>query len=503
MATTNNKIELQAALEKKKSVENINKDIEKIKAQIKHLKILTKLDPKTTQVLVKGLEKVLKQKISISNIEVDASSAVESAQQANKQIDTALNKEMSSTKQVNLTFQSLSEGAKKFTSLISTSTIGKKVITATRQAISTIKELDTAMVYLKQTAKMSARELKDFYFSANDTAKQTGVTTKAIIEQAAAWSRLGFNTAEAATKMAKYSSMFAAISPGMDLNSATNGLASIMKAFKIGLQDTDEVVDGIMSKINIIGKTQAVNNSDIVDFLTRSSSAMAEANNTLEDTIALGTAMVKITGDAAGAGQVLKTVSMRIRGYDENTGEFIGNVEELSGKIADLTKTASTPGGISLFSDAAKTEYKSTRQLLQEISEIYDQLTAKDQTALLEALAGKQNGQAVAAVLNNFDTVTVSLASMANSAGNAEAALAIAMDTIDFKLNKIKETGTGIAQNLFEREDIKSVLDVIAAFGSALDWLTDKLGLFGTAGTGLALFLGRDKSKQRFCPLWS
>lgn len=45
-----------------------------------------------------------------------------------------------------------------------------------------------------------------------------------------------------------------------------------------------------MSKINIIGNTRALNNSDIVAFLTRSSAAMAEANNSLEDTIALGTA---------------------------------------------------------------------------------------------------------------------------------------------------------------------------------------------------------------------
>lgn len=300
----------------------------------------------------------------------------------------------------------------------------------------------------------------------------------------------GFNTSDAATKMAKYSSMFATISPGMSLDSATDGLVSVMKAFKIGLEDTDEVVDGIMSKINIIGNTQAVNNSDIVDFLTRSSSAMAEANNTLEDTIALGTAMVEITRDAAGAGQVLKTVSMRVRGYDENTGEFIGNVEELSGKIADLTKTASTPGGISLFSDEAKTEYKSTRQLLQEISEIYDQLTDKNQAELLEALAGKRNGQAVAAILNNFDTVTASLESMANSAGNAEAEMSVAMDSIDYKLNKVKETGTGIAQNLFGRDDMKSVLDVIGTLGNGLDFLTEKLGLFGSLAAGAGLFAG-------------
>lgn len=387
-------------------------------------------------------------------------------------------------------FQSLSEGAKKFTSWISDTAIVMKVITTTRQAISTVRNLDTALVVLKKTAKMSASELKNFYLSANDTAKQMGVTTKEIIEQADAWSRLGFNTSDAATKMAKYSSMFACISPGMSLDSATDGLISVMKAFKIGLENTDDVVDGIMSKINIIGNTQAVNNSDIVDFLTRSSSAMAEANNTLEDTIALGTAIVEITRDAAGAGQVLKTISMRVRGYDEETEEFIGGVEELSGKIADLTKTASTPGGISLFSDAAKTEYKSTRQLLQELSEIYDQLEDKNQADLLEALAGNRNVQAVAAILNNFDTVTASLESMANSAGNAEAEMSVVMDSIDYKLNKVKETGTGIAQNLFDRDDMKSVLDVIGTFGDGLDWLTEKLGLFGSLAAGAGLFAG-------------
>ena len=236
--------------------------------------------------------------------------------------------------------------------------------------------------------------------------------------------------------------------------------------------------------------TRALSNSDIVEFLTRSSAAMAEANNTLDETIALGTAMVEITRDAANAGQVLKTVSMRIRGYDEETEEYVGGVEELSGKIADLTKTASTPGGISLFSDAAKTEYKSTLQLFREIDQIYDQLDDKTQAQLLEALAGKRNGQAVAAILNNFEAVEDSLNSMANSTGNAEAEMAIAMDSMDYKVNIFKETWTGIAQNLFAREDMKSILDIINSFDEGIDFLTEKLGLLGSIGLGAGIFAG-------------
>lgn len=51
MATTNNTIELQAALDKAQSVRNINKDIDKIKKQIKPLEIQVKPDTKSLQSL--------------------------------------------------------------------------------------------------------------------------------------------------------------------------------------------------------------------------------------------------------------------------------------------------------------------------------------------------------------------------------------------------------------------------------------------------------------------
>lgn len=176
--------------------------------------------------------------------------------------------------------------------------------------------------------------------------------------------------------------------------------------------------------------------------------------------------------------------------YDEETEEFIGNVEELSGEIANLTKTASTPGGISLFTDETKTEYKSTYQLLKEISEIYDQLTDKDQAGLLEALAGKRQGQIIAATINNFEAAEKAMDNMANSAGSAEREMSVIMDSLDYKLSITKETATGIAQNLFKREDMKSVVDVLNSFMGILDKITEKLGLFKSIGLGAGLFAG-------------
>lgn len=81
----------------------------------------------------------------------------------------------------------------RFTSLgayIGTFTSFYRIIAGIRQAFSTIKELDTQLVDLRKTTKMNTEELNEFYYSANNIAKQMGVTTSEIISQAAAWSRL-------------------------------------------------------------------------------------------------------------------------------------------------------------------------------------------------------------------------------------------------------------------------------------------------------------------------
>ena len=59
-----------------------------------------------------------------------------------------------------------------------------------KTAVTTVRELDTALIDLKKTTTMSSTQLENFYGNANDVAQQMGVTTKTIIEQAAAWSRL-------------------------------------------------------------------------------------------------------------------------------------------------------------------------------------------------------------------------------------------------------------------------------------------------------------------------
>lgn len=51
--------------------------------------------------------------------------------------------------------------------------------------------------------------------------------------------------------MAKLSSQFASISPGMGVDEAQEGLVSIMRAYDV---DPNDVKEQIMDKVNVLGK---------------------------------------------------------------------------------------------------------------------------------------------------------------------------------------------------------------------------------------------------------
>lgn len=374
-------------------------------------------------------------------------------------------------------FDTIKQGVQSFSYWTSATAIVMQGITAVRQGVSTVVSLDTALVDLRKTTSMTSDELKQFYYDANDVAKQMGVTTEEIINQASAWSRLGYSTAEASTQMAKLSSQFKLISPGMTSEEATNGLVSVMKAYKM---DVDDVKDGIMSPINIVGNNFALDNTNIVNMLQDSVSAMAEANNTLEETIALETAAFEITQDE-NVGNGFKTVALRLRGISEEGEEVDGTLQNIKSDLYDLT-------GVSIMQDA--NTYKSTYQILKEISDVWDNLSDKKRAEALELMFGKHRANIGAAVLSNFSAAEKAMDDMANSAGSADAELSVAMDSIEYKLNHLSETGTGIAQNLFNTEDMKRVLDFVNFLADGLDKITGFFGLFPTAGAGLGAFLG-------------
>lgn len=264
------------------------------------------------------------------------------------------------------------------------------VINIGRQAISTIVDLDDALLDLKKTTSMSSTELKNFYYSANDVAKQMGVTTKSIIEQASAWSRLGYSSNEQATEMAKLSSKFASISPGMDTDQAQEGMVSIMKAWQINPEDVEKE---ILDPINQLGNKFAESNDDIVEGMKRSAAALAAVGTDYKDAYSLFTGVQEVLQNSEVAGRALRSISMRIRGYDENSEDGFEQTDDelknITGDLIDLTKTAQHAQGVSIFKEGSTTEFKSLVDYFGEIHDIWDEMSQKQQNDFLQKAFGK------------------------------------------------------------------------------------------------------------------
>lgn len=204
----------------------------------------------------------------------------------------------------------------------------------------------------------------------------------------------------------------------------------------------------------------ATDNNDIISGLSRSSAAMAAMNSTLSETIALFTAGQEVLQDSEKMGNALKSVAMRVRGYDESTEELSDDLVDITGKVIDLTKVASNDyKGVSLFTDETQEHYKSIYDYLVQIADVYDELSEKNQQELLEKLFGKYQAQAGAAILSNIQAAKDVMNVIENeSAGSADREMEVIKDSVDYAKNELTETLTGIAQSSITRDFEKTIL---------------------------------------------
>ena len=347
-----------------------------------------------------------------------------------------------------------------------------KFLSAIGPAIDYVRELDASLTDLKQATGASDEELKQLFIDSENIAKGLNTTTKEIINQTTWWKNLGYNIKDAQT-LAKNTSILSALSPGLGTEKAASSLLNTIKAFEL---EPDNSLDSVISKINITGQNSGLSNTGITDILSQTSSAMAEAGNTLDETIALGVSAMKITGSADTASDILNSIT--------------GNIQDNGPVISELTKTPEMPDGISLFTDETNETYKTTYRILSDIASVWEHLDSGSQTEIISTVSGGENIQPVTQLIESFDTARQSVILMSDSAGNAIQSINESTDGLNAKLNTLSETGAGIAQNLFGEKDMETATDAVNALGNALEWITGKLELFGTMAAGAGLISG-------------
>lgn len=368
------------------------------------------------------------------------------------------------------------------------------IIRYVRQGVGYIKELDTALTELKLVTNASSLALKNFTQEAQKMATSVATTTAELTKSTTEWARLGYSMDDA-LQLATQSAKLAKVG-FMDVGNATTYMTSTLQAFygndiKNGLISAGEAAEKISDKFVQVGNNYAISAEGIGQALQRSSAALVAAGNDINKTIALTTAGNTIMQDPESMGSAMKIVSMRLRGTTaskleaegEDTEGVIENASKLYNLVKDLTRVNGGQG-VSIIDTNTKA-YKDTYTILLEISEVWDKMTDANQAALLEAIAGKMRGSAVAAILQNGDILRNAYedALRGDEENVTETAMETALDSIESRMAKLKNTWQSLWQNSIDSKFLKDIV----GFTNVIADLTNKLGGIPTIIKGIGV----------------
>ena len=178
-----------------------------------------------------------------------------------------------------------------------------------KEGFAAIREINTAMTELKKVTDETTATYDNFIKTAGEVATTVGGTTSDIITSTADYARLGYDLNES-TELAKNTAIYKNVGDGIDINTATEDIVSITKAYGIAAEKSMDVID----VLNEVGNSYAISSSGIGEALKKSSSALAAGNNTFEESVSMITAMNEVLQDPALTGTTMKMLSLRIRG---------------------------------------------------------------------------------------------------------------------------------------------------------------------------------------------
>ena len=278
------------------------------------------------------------------------------------------------------------------TSYFSAATLITRMVSTMRNMYNEVLKVDTAMTGLKRVTSLTNDEYTKMYNDMTDSAKKYGSTLSDIIDLTTSWVKLGFdsNTAE---RLAEISTMYQHVAD-IDTATATENLVSTYKGFQESLDktfngDSAKAVEYLADIFDRLNNEYAVTAADVGAALQRSASSLQFANNTLQESSALAVGMNEVLQNAEKTGTILNTTALRLMGakgkleeLGEEVDENIESITKLQTHILNLTH-----GKVNIFND--DNTFKSTYQILKEISAIYDKLSDVEQADLLESIAGR------------------------------------------------------------------------------------------------------------------
>jgi len=359
---------------------------------------------------------------------------------------------------------------------------------AIRSAYQSVTELDSAMTDIAVVTTKTIGDLwkqRDMYA---DIASDMGGTTVGLYNTAKLYYQQGLKENEV-MKVSTETMKMARIA-GMDYAKATDYMTAAIKGFKLEIEDATRVND-VFSQL--AAKT-AADTEEIASALTRTASIAKSAGMELETTSAFLTQMIETTREAPeNLGTAMKTIIARFQELKKAPSE----IGEIDGEIVDANKIegALRQVGVALR-DEVTGQFRDLDDVFLELASRWEGLDKNTQRYIATIAAGSRQQSRFIAMMDNYKR-TVELVGFAqNSAGASQQQFEKTLDSLEAKVNQLKNAMEQFYMGLANSAVIKGFIDLLTGIINTINDVTDAFGDFGGAiGRVLIVFAGMKLGK--------
>ena len=330
-----------------------------------------------------------------------------------------------------------------------------------RQFASTVTDINTQITELAKVSEQSSKQIYADFDSYADIAKKVRGTISDTISATADWSKNGYSIPDA-KQLAEVSQLYKNVGDGINIDEANESLISTLKGFQLEADQAEHIVD----VYNEVSNNEAISSAGIGEALQRSAASFNAANTSLEKSVSLVTATNSVLQNPEKVGNMWRTVSARLRGSETELKEM---GEDTDGLVTSTSKLQALVKGITGFDIMKdKDTYKDIYDIVLGIGEKWKDLSDIDRASLLEALAGKQQSNALAAALSNIDILKKSYEEATNAEGSAREENEEYSKSIQASIDLTKAKLEELSNDLLSSNFLKGAID---AGGKLLDLL--------------------------------
>lgn len=332
-----------------------------------------------------------------------------------------------------------------------------------REVYNNVLELDTAVTELKKVSSMTGDEMNEYLDRTAANARELGANISDLVSSTADWKRLGY-TDKDSEELARVSALMANVGDQIDnATTASSYLISAMQGFGLVADDAERLLDCM----NQIANTEPVSMNDLGIIMQKSSAAMSAAGNTYQETLSLAAAVNGVLQDADTSGTYLKTLSMYLRASKTDAENAGIATDGMASSVSELRSELKQLAGVDIMKD--DNTFKSTYQIMKELSEVWKDLSDTTQANITELISGKRGGQSTSALLNNFSVAEDAMKQALNSSGSAMRENQTYMDSLQAKLNQLDSAFQKFSTDLMKSDIPKFFVSLATVFVDGAD----------------------------------